>query len=133
MAWVSHHLANAYKCLHDFRNAYRLYTESLAIYERHYGVDHKECAQILRDFGNFYVLKKEYATAEVMLKKALVIFEKNKIPEAYTCHEYLGQLYRKKGQHDKAKMSYKAALAMVRANFSNDSAHTKRIIQELNF
>jgi len=119
---------------------------NLTTYEKFYGTIHMKDGRTLQDLGGVYLLRNHLKTAEILIKKALDIFQKNKNPERHMCLEALAELYLKKSiqamneenknksQNFKIKaVSYlRQALEIVKAHFSEDSPHIIRIQTKLN-
>lgn len=139
---VMHALANVYACLNMGAAAERLFQDTLKTYETQFGKEHTQYALVLRDYGYFCVLKKDYAHAEEFLLQALKILEENQHAERYRCFEYLGDLYTAQRQEDSNKTqnlhyrtladrNYRDALATARLVLPLNSAHIARINKKI--
>ncbi len=126
-AYIKYDLARVYIKLNQFDQAEKLYEQSLLMCGKHYGQSHAEYAQILCDFGFSFFLQKNFIKAEQLLSQALKILEEKKHDEIYRCYEYLGDLYAKKNQKNKANMYYGKALNYLKKHFPKDSTHIKRL------
>jgi tetratricopeptide (TPR) repeat protein len=125
----------------DYEKAKPILESVLVNYENHYGKDHTEVAQVLKELGQVYLLEGNVETAEKYIYKALNISQLNKHPESYSCLELLSELYVKKSEEavhkssmEEAQMfkvqainNLRKALEIIRAHFPVDSPHRTRI------
>ena len=139
---IMHALARTYVYLDNWEAAENLFQECLKTYEGQFGKEHTQYALVLRDYGNFRAIKKDYVQGETCLNQAFIVLHKANHADSYRCLEYLGDLQRQQSQNETDKMQtlhhktkaynyYKQALAFVKTNFSKQSAHMIRIENKL--
>lgn len=144
---TAHQLANVYTKTGRFKEAEKLFTHVLAHYQKYYGANHLECAHLLCDFGQFYLLQNDYVRGKAHIDQAQRIFSNYNHPDRYRCFEvvgdfYLSSLMTKNGAKDQGEKEvqksvaaaidhFKAARDIVRLQFPKNSAHTARIMRKI--
>lgn len=137
--WASHQLANVYTKTGRFDAAKPLFTHVLTHYKKHYGAHHLECAHLLCDIGQFYLLQNDHERGKSVIDEACCIFTAHNHPELYRCYEVLGNFYlaRHEAQKERSELiepalyNLKAALAITQSRFPNNSVYTARIIRKI--
>jgi tetratricopeptide (TPR) repeat protein len=139
-------LGNACRGLKDYQKAKDILKQTLIIYEQTYGKNHIRTAGVLKDLGLVYLLEDKLETAEILLVKALDIFQQNNHPDSYLFLENLTKLFLKKSLVEMNKgnlqqsqnlknqaIGYlKQALTVVKERLPEDSPHIARIQTKLN-
>ena len=128
VGWCKHNLACLHKASQNFELSEQLFSECLPIYCTKLGEQSVETAEVLTDYAHLKFLKKDYISAQSMLKRAMDIYLKFKNnPLIYRCHEILGQLFQQQGNHAKAKEHLMQALSIAKNKFPSHSAHVHRL------
>ena len=144
-AWHLGQLGIFYRELGNYEKAKILIEQHKIIVEKNFGENHLGTALVLNDLGAVYFLQGDLEISENLMNKAYLILEKNKHPTIYQCLENLSALYIKKSSLDlkegkkeasqdfqnKAITYLKQALDTVRTHFPKNSAHEKRIQENL--
>ncbi|MBX9786075.1 MAG: tetratricopeptide repeat protein [Alphaproteobacteria bacterium] len=131
-------LGSVYKDLGNYTKAKNLLECSYQTYEKTYGKDHVDAAPVVMNLGQVYMLENDIKTAEILINKALEIFQVKKKAESYVCLESLSDLYLKKASQimnkeeseifKKQATDYlKQALEVIKAHFPKNSPHVPRI------
>lgn len=144
-AWHLGQLGILYRELGKYKKAKILIEQHKIIVEKNFGENHLGTALVLNDLGAVYFLQGDLEISENLMNKAYLILEKNKHLTIYQCLENLSALYIKKSSLDlkegkketsqdfqnKAITYLKQALDTVRTHFPKNSAHEKRIQENL--
>ena len=127
IGWISHPLAVAYMHLGAYKKAQKYFDCALSYYIQRQAETHLDYAFVLKEYGHFHTLKKDYLKAESILKQALTILEHEKHPDRYKCYEYLGDLYAAQGLQKQSITNYSTALKIAKISFPKYSAHIVRL------
>jgi CHAT domain-containing protein/Tfp pilus assembly protein PilF len=98
-----------------YDTAVPLAVQALAIYEKVYGPQHIEVAQLLENLATFYRAKGDYAKAEPLIERQLAIYEKLRGPQhadVARALNNLAELYRTTGDNERAEPLFQRALAI---------------------
>lgn len=145
IGWNLLQLGVSYQKLGDYQKARDLLKQCMIIYSNHYTGNSIQIARVLSTLGNTYFLEGEnLKEAEILLYKALKIFQSGNHPEIYITLENLSDLYLKKALYEKksnfeqyqkfkekATGYLKQALEVINKNFLKTSVHRKRISTKL--
>ncbi|OJW47903.1 MAG: hypothetical protein BGO67_03160 [Alphaproteobacteria bacterium 41-28] len=135
------YLGEIYKERGYYEKAKSLFKKCLLMCEKRYGKQHLEIGRLLRSIGQTYLKEGRLETAENLLKESLRILQQNEHPDSYTCSESLAEVYLKKSIYTRERGDTKVAqnfkiqaidclkqaLEIVKANFTEDSPHVRRI------
>ena len=126
--------------LGDFGSSKTLLYQSLANYEKNYGVSHIETGKVLNHLGRAYIActNDESEQAEQHLDRAFAVLNAKNHPESYRSLELLGDLYVKKATSQsadickrKAAVFFQQSLELAGRYFPSDSDIIKRIKSKL--
>ncbi len=125
---AEHHLEEG-----RFRDAERLYLDSLSIRVYLFGGEHPEAAVGYNNLGELYHVSRRFANAEEQYIHALSIHEKElgDHPETAVILNNLAELYAKKGNLQQAESFYMNALAIREKVFGPKHHRTAEILNNL--
>ncbi|MEN8265201.1 MAG: tetratricopeptide repeat protein [Nitrospirota bacterium] len=139
------HLGNIYARQKNYAKSKELLKKNLEFYKNYYGDEHVLTAMGLKDIGVCYLQEGSIEIAEVTLKAALAILQKENHSEIYICTEYLAAVCWKKyekaerqenqedsQQYKQETINYlKLTSQALAGSFPRNSPHIERIKRKL--
>jgi tetratricopeptide (TPR) repeat protein len=127
-------LGRCYYVLKDNAKAEKNFLMSIDKSENFFGPNHPNTAGSYLAFGEFCISINEYKKAEEFLVKAYNIWVENfgnRNREVSLTLTYLGNLYRKMGDLDKALVYYQKAIISNTESFSNENVYNNPSLNDL--
>ena len=120
----------------DHERALEVGKHALEVAEKNVGPDHLDVAALLNNLGRFHGVQRQYAEAELLLKRSLAIREKALGPDHRDVAEsstFLAMLYTVQGRPAEAEPLFKRSLTILEKALGTDDPDVAESLDNLAF